>query len=279
MSNINEKSEKNLASEKVKHPKRQMTRKILLFISFMLFPVTIFYFSPYLSIVGPVFGFITASLLVFGSLFIFSLFLGRIFCSYICPMGGMQDAMATIRTRRIQRRSFFVKWLIFIPWIIVIILLPILFAKSFNGIDFFFGMDNQEIGLPGISILSIQGIAIYYGIVAILLILGFAVGKRSFCHHVCWVGPFMVIGRKLANWLRIPSLRLQSDTSKCNQCKRCDRTCPMSLEVHTFVKRGDMEDSNCILCGNCIEECPRNVIHYTFKSHQKAKSEPLVEEK
>ena len=50
----------------------------------------------------------------------------------------------------------------------------------------------------------------------------------------------------------------------------------MSLEVHEFVKRGDMEDSNCILCGECIEECPRNVIHYTFTSHKKAKSTEMV---
>ena len=56
------------------HPKRQMARKILIFTSFMLFPITIFYLSPFLSIMGPIEGFISGAILVFGSLFIFSLF-------------------------------------------------------------------------------------------------------------------------------------------------------------------------------------------------------------
>ncbi|MBN1330285.1 MAG: 4Fe-4S binding protein [Candidatus Heimdallarchaeota archaeon] len=276
MIEANETNEKTPRLEnKVTHPKRNLARRILIFISFMLFPITIFYLSPYLSIMGPVMGFISACLIIFGTLFISSLFLGRIFCSYFCPMAGMQEAMAKIRNKRINKKSFFVKWIIFIPWILVIILLPILFGEPFQGVDFFFGMDNQEIGIPGISILSVQGIIIYYIIITILLVMGFAIGKRSFCHHLCWVGPFMVIGRKLSNWLRIPSLRLQANNKKCIQCKRCDRVCLMSLDVHEMVRKGNMENSNCILCGECIDECPKNVIQYKFKSYKKAITEEI----
>ena len=257
--------------DKKTHPKRQMARKILLFVSFALFPITIFYFSPFLCIMGPIQGFISGSILIFVSLTVFSLFFGRIFCSYLCPMGGMQEAMGKIRNRRIKKRSFFVKWLVFIPWIITMILLPILFAESFNGFKFFFGMENEEIGIPGISILSLQGIIVYYIIITIMLTLGFIVGKRSFCHHMCWIGPFMVLGRKLSNVTQIPSLRLKAENEKCIQCKRCDKICPMSLDIHEHVLKGDMEDSNCILCGECIDECPKNVIHYTFTSHKKAR--------
>lgn len=259
------------------HPKRQMARKIMIFTSFMLFPITIFYLSPFLSIMGPIEGFISGAILVFGSLFIFSLFMGRIFCSYICSMAGMMEAMAHIQKRRINRKSFFVKWIIFIPWIAVIILLPILFGQPFQGVDAFFGIDTMidmmgsMVEIRGISILSIQGIVIYYIVVAVIVLLGFIIGKRSFCHHMCWIGPFMVIGRKISNWTRIPSLRLKPENENCIDCKRCTRKCPMSLNVNELVQRGDMEDSNCILCGECIDECPKNVIHYTFTSHKKAK--------
>jgi polyferredoxin len=226
---------------------------------------------------GPAMGTITGAMIIFGSLFIFSLFMGRIFCGYICPMGGMQDAMGKIRERRIKRRSFFVKWLIFIPWLALMIFLPFMTKPEWQGIGFFNGIGGkvdffgmEGILVKGVSILSLHGLLIYYIIIILLLILGFAVGKRSFCHHVCWIGPFMIIGRWISNKLRIPSLRLQAQNEKCNQCKRCDRACPMSLEVHEFVIRGDMEDSNCILCGECIETCPRNVIQYKFCSHTKA---------
>ncbi|TET30721.1 MAG: 4Fe-4S binding protein [Candidatus Heimdallarchaeota archaeon] len=266
--------------KKQTHPKRQMARKILLFSSFLLFPITIFYFSPYLSIMGPVLGIISGAVIVFASLFIFSLLFGRIFCSWFCPMAGMLDAMATIRKRRILKRSFWVKWLVFIPWVLVIIVLPLVLMPGWQGFDIFWRIGDKLVindspletfAMTGISIMSLQGIIIYYIIIIILAVLGFAVGKRSFCHHMCWVGPFMVIGRKISNWLRIPSLRLKPENENCIDCKRCTRKCPMSLSVNEFVQRGDMEDSNCILCGECIDECPKNVIHYTFTSHKNAK--------
>lgn len=266
-------------SEKKIHPKRQMTRKIFLFISFLLFPITIFYFSPYLSVIGPAMGVISGAIIVFAGLFVFSLFFGRIFCSWICPMGGMQEAMATIRKRRILKRSFWVKWLIFIPWILVIIILPLVLIPEWQGFNFFWRIgglivinDNpiDTVDLTGISIMSLQGVMIYYIVIAIIAVMGLAIGKRSFCHHLCWVGPFMVIGRKISNWIQIPSLRLKPVNEKCIQCKRCTRICPMSLDVHELVKRGNMEDSNCILCGQCIDECPKNVIHYKVCSYKKA---------
>ncbi|NHJ87882.1 MAG: 4Fe-4S binding protein [Asgard group archaeon] len=268
---------KSRLNTKVTHPKRQMARKIMIFVSFMLFPITIFYLSPYLSIMGPMMGFISGSILIFGSLFVFSLVFGRIFCSYLCPMAGMQEAMAHIRKRRIMKRSFFIKWLVFVPWIVVIILMPILFGEPFQGINFFFNIENEDIGIKGISILSLQGIIIYYIVITVITIMGLVIGKRSFCHHMCWVGPFMVIGRKISNWLRILSLRLKLENEKCIQCGRCDKVCPMSLDVHLMVKEGNMENSNCVLCGECIDECPKSVIHYTFQSYPKAIVEKIPE--
>ncbi|MHA1211954.1 MAG: 4Fe-4S binding protein [Candidatus Heimdallarchaeota archaeon] len=266
------KNKSSRLKERITHPKRLMARKIMIFISFLLFPITVFYLSPYLSILGPAMGIITGAVIVFASLFIFSLFMGRIFCSYMCPMAGMQEALANIRKRNIKRRSFWVKWLFFIPWFLTLLVLPIVIRPEFIGVNMFFGIDAiiDEIFVQGFSILSLEGIMIYYIAISIIAILGLVVGKRSFCHHLCWVGPFMVIGRKLSNWLHMPSLRLKPDNEKCIDCQRCDRACPMSLDVSRLVQEGNMEDSNCILCGECIDACPKNVIHYKFTSCTKA---------
>ena len=264
--------------ERKTHPKRQMARRIMLFVSFLLFPITVFYLSPVLSIWGPVMGIISGSLIIFGALFVFSLFMGRIFCSYLCPMGGMQTAISSIQNKRIKLKSAFVKWIIFIPWLATIIALPIIINNPFVGFNFIYRTGNASIGLPGVSIVTLPGFIIYYGVVAIVFLLGLIVGKRSFCHHMCWISPFMIIGRKLSNWLRIPSLRLKTENEKCISCKRCDRSCPMSINVQELVKKGDMETSHCILCGNCIDACPKNVIQYIFTSYPKAKSLQIVVE-
>lgn len=66
--------------------KRQNIRITLMIISFLLFPITIYYFSPYLIVMGAITGIVTGSFIIFLLQFIFSLFSGRAFCGYICPL-------------------------------------------------------------------------------------------------------------------------------------------------------------------------------------------------
>ena len=70
---------------------RQSARKILLIIAFLLFPVVFYYLSPVLIIMGASEGIITGSFIVFGLMFLSALILGRAFCGWVCPAGGMQE--------------------------------------------------------------------------------------------------------------------------------------------------------------------------------------------
>jgi len=74
--------------------KRQKIRKALIIVSFLLFPVTIYYFSPVLIIQGAMEGIIVGSFILFALLFASSLFLGRAFCGWLCPAGGLQEICA-----------------------------------------------------------------------------------------------------------------------------------------------------------------------------------------
>lgn len=64
-------------------PRRQRLRALLLLSSWLLFPITIFYFSPYLIIDGAAQGVVTGSLLVFAALLLSGLLLGRAFCGWV----------------------------------------------------------------------------------------------------------------------------------------------------------------------------------------------------
>ena len=64
---------------------RQKVRKALLIIAMLLFPLTMWYFSPYLIIQAASEHIVNGSFIVFVSMFILSIFFGRVWCGYFCP--------------------------------------------------------------------------------------------------------------------------------------------------------------------------------------------------
>ena len=238
--------------------KRQRIRKTILLISFLIFPIILYYFSPYLIVMGASEGIVTGSFIVFSLMFLLSLFLGRGFCGFICPAGGLQECLTLAVDRKVKGGKLnWIKYLIWVPWISLIIVMFIS-SGGIKKFDFFY--DTYY----GISVISVQAYIIYYGVVGIIALLGLTIGRRAFCHYACWMAPFMIIGSKIKNKLKYPSLNLQQDKSKCVSCKLCDKKCPMSLEVNLMVQKEDMNNSECILCGECIDVCPKKAIKYKF---------------
>jgi len=110
-----------------------------------------------------------------------------------------------------------------------------------------------------------QGYIMYFFIVGLFFVLSLVAGRRAVCHYICWMAPFMIIGRWLRNRVRWPCLALRAEQEKCTSCKLCTRNCPMSLDVMKMALAGKMEHHECILCGTCVDTCPKDVIHYSFR--------------
>ena len=238
---------------------RQRIRSAILLFIFLLFPVVMNFLSPYVIIDGAFQGIISGSFIVFGALFVSSLFLGRLWCGWICPAAGLQEACFAANDRQVRgKRLNWIKWVTWVLWLGVIIMGAIT-AGGFNKVDFLHLTES------GISVDAPQKYIIYYIVLGIVFLLSLFVGRRTFCHAGCWMAPFMITGRKIRNGLNLPALRLTAETEKCINCKKCSRVCSMSLDVNGMVQSGNMENAECILCGKCIDTCPEKVIHYAFK--------------
>lgn len=239
--------------------KRQNLRKLLLLCSMLLFPITIYYFSPQLIIEGAIDGIMTGSFIVFLGMLVSSIFFGRLFCGYLCPAGAIQECASLVNDKNPKQgwknNSKYVIWTV---WILSIIVCFI-FRKHVVTVNFFFQTDH------GVSIANIYDYLIYYGVVGLIFVPSVLFGKRIFCHYFCWMAPFMVIGTKLGNLLHIKRLRLQADGNACVNCHSCNKNCPMGLNVSEKVKSREMDDNECILCGTCIDNCPKKAITYKVK--------------
>ena len=242
-----------------KHPlkRRQKIRKGLILFSFFLFPATFYYLSPVLILQASSRGIVNGSFVIFTLLFASSLFLGRAYCGWACPGAGCQEAIIPVREKRITGGDF-IKWLIWVPWIGGIALLASR-AGGYHSVDFFY-MTTR-----GFSIGGFQSLVSNLFVLLLLIVLpAFAFGKRSFCHHLCWMAPFMISGRRIRNAVGWPSLQLNADCESCKHCHTCTANCPMSLPVEEMVNRGDMEHPECILCGTCVDGCKQETITYEW---------------
>jgi len=241
-------------------PARQRVRKALLLVSSLLFPITLYYFSPALIIQGASDGVLSGSAIVFGLMFVAALFVGRLWCGWACPAGALQELAQPANNRRTPGGKFnWIKWGVWLPWLLIIAAMA-MSAGGFHRVAPLYQIEG------GLTVTQPYWYVIYYIVVAVFVGLALLFGRRASCHTICWMAPFMLIGRWIRNRVNWPALRLVAEAAKCTNCQICTRDCPMSLDVNAMVNRAGMEDGECILCGSCVDACPAKAIHYAFGS-------------
>ena len=247
--------------------KRQKIRKLLLILSLLLFPVTLYYFSPALIFNAGMKGVINGSFLVFAAMLVLSVPFGRFCCAYLCPAGGLQECAFAVNDK-LPKQGWRnkIKYVIWSVWILAVIICYISNKKELI-IDFWFETEY------GISVSGIQSYVIYYGILCLILIPALLAGKRAFCHYFCWMAPFMVLGTKLRRLLHLPGLHVKVKAKQnCISCGKCSKSCPMGIDVVREMEEEQVKSRNyipgciseCIQCGACIDQCPRSVLTYGF---------------
>jgi ferredoxin-type protein NapH len=237
---------------------RQNLRKWILILSFILLPVTVFYISPIIILMGAAEGVATGSMLLFIALFILSFVVARLWCGWLCPMGAWQEICSPVMKHTVVdgwRNK--VKYVVTILWLG---LLAYLFmgAGGIRAIDPFYATDH------GLSITSLAPLVIVIVIFFIIFAVAYFMGRRGFCHALCPIAALMIVGRKIRNLIGWPALQLDADASRCIDCNRCSKECPMGLDVHGMVKEESMENAECIDCASCADTCPKQAITYSF---------------
>ena len=238
---------------------RQRIRNLILLISLLLFPITMNFLSPYVPIDGAIKGIVSGSIIVFIVLFISGIFLGRAWCSWLCPMGGLSEACLKINSKNVNiKRMRIIRYTIFSIWLLILAAMFIL-AGGIKEID------PLHLTESGISVDEPFKYITYLTVILLFIIMTVPIGKRGACQSLCWMAPIITAGYHIGKIFRIPQLRIKAKPNECSNCGTCSRKCSMSLPVNTLLKNGSIEISDCILCGECADTCKKKVLSYGFR--------------
>lgn len=207
-------------------------------------------------------------------LFTLTMLFGRVYCSFLCPLGILQDGIYAIRTSGAKKNRFkqsyspaktIIRYAFLGLFIVAIALGYGAAAYLIEPYSIFGRLVSSFLGK------SLAVVLISAATFAIIVILVWK-GGRTWCNTVCPVGTILGIFSKWS--LARPVI----DENKCIGCGLCAKGCKASCidtENHTV----DM--SRCVVCFDCIGNCHSDAISYKFglrpfKAEHKFKSEPAV---
>jgi len=169
-----------------------------------------------------------------------ALFLGRIFCGWICPTGLV--ATEIVRVRRSKE------------WVLAIVIAAstILSSVAFRIPVFCL---ICPIGLPyKLVVMAVWGRDPYsLLILALASLVGVVVLSRWVAY---WCGALCPVGILLGLVGSRPLLRIEKQ-GECTNCRLCDRVCPSGIHAPSMRWR---ERVSCTLCLKCVHSCPMHAL-------------------
>ncbi|WP_301007797.1 MULTISPECIES: quinol dehydrogenase ferredoxin subunit NapH [Helicobacter] len=193
-------------------------------------------------------------------LLLYGLFLGRAYCSFICPMNLITDFASFLR------RAFGLDTLgnlVYLKNSLRYVLLALSLLLSL-----IFGIAAFEVISP-ISMLHrgiIFGLGVGFFAVLVVFLLDLFVAKHAFCGHICPLGAFYSLISSFA------ILKVKYDLQACTHCMECKKICPEKQVLGIIGKEsGVIKSGECTRCGRCIEVCGDNALVFNLLDFKKEK--------
>ena len=195
---------------------------------------------------------------VLGLLMLFGIVLGRVVCGLLCPFGLVQDLLHKIPVpklevpKKIDRPARYLKYVV-LP--VLVIGLPA-FAVTEFGVTPGGGI---PLLLADPSLRKLAGALFSWKalVLAAILVASMSI-HRPFCRYLC------PLGASYSLFNRFSFFQMRLDEDKCIGCKKCERSCPMAVEVTK-----DINGPECIRCGACKSVCPVGAIDSGFTCKSK----------
>lgn len=190
------------------------------------------------------------TMILFAITLVLAIIFRRSFCGLICPFGAIQEFFGKLG-QKLFKRKFIIPMLIdaplrYLKYIILII--TIFYAWKTAGLwmapyDPWSAFAHLPEGFESVWKESAIGL-ILLGVTLV----GSILYDRFFCKYLCPMGAlYAIIGR-------VSPFRVERNENVCVQCGKCNKVCPMNIDVQHAKK---VKSAECINCQSCILSCPK----------------------
>jgi polyferredoxin len=187
----------------------------------------------------PYFGYIAVAMLVF--MLMLSLFRGRFYCGWFCPMGGFfERALSLISRKRKMVPLFKTAWF---KWLVFVLMMGLLTSRLILTSG-----DPGKIGAAFVLMWTIS--------TAMAIGLGLIWKPRSWC-SICPMALFQGLVAPRTYQLQV--------TESCRECGLCAKVCPIETNPGLSRSIGVVKSADCMRCGNCVVNCPVKALSFPGK--------------
>ena len=211
-----------------------------------------------------------------------TLLFGRIYCSVICPLGVMQDAIAWFNRKKnkysyspersVMRGLFLLAsaiaiaagfaWLagLIFPYstygrIVGTMVAPL--YKLGNNVLAGIAEHYDSYAFYSVDVWLKSGITlgITLAVWCLIAVLAWR-GGRTWCNTVCPVGTLLGMISRHAR------LKVVLNADECRNCRKCERNCKAAC---IDLKNHEIDYSRCVVCGDCLDQCKFGAMSFGYK--------------
>jgi ferredoxin-type protein NapH len=184
-----------------------------------------------------------------------ALVLGRVFCSWVCPVSFLLEVVDGLRRRLAGRRHLANRCLVAKRVLWFVLLGEIILSMVLGAPLFVFLSPPGLVGREMMMLVFFKSFALE-GLLIVVILLLELLTRRMFCRTFCPLGGMLaLLGRHRR-------LRIHLDIDGCTSCGACTRACPMGL----LPEQGEGSSAYCWNCGECVDSCRQKTLSFRWQA-------------
>jgi polyferredoxin len=176
--------------------------------------------------------------------------LKKAFCSWICPVGTVSEALWRLGRRLFGRNLAPPRWLDLplrgIKYLLLAFFLWAVARMDVTGVAAFLDSPYNALADVRMYLFFARLSGLGLGVLVVLAALSVLV-QNAWCRYLCPYGALLGL-------LSLASpLKVERSADRCIDCRKCTQACPARIPVH---RAGRVASDECSACYRCIAACP-----------------------